>query len=106
MREGLMILLTRGTYYRGLCRMGWLRRIEGDEWEIIGSRVLTRTGNVVPLRELAEGEGKLPGHKLGKPAKTPESVHRLHMVRNIDVPREDWEKWAKDFPMPEGWETK
>lgn len=102
MREGLTILVTRGTWY-GLTRMGWLRRIAGDEWELVGSRVLMRRGSPVSLVKIAEAK-KLPrDHELLPPSKMPEAVHRLQMVRNVDIHADDIANWAELLPRPKDW---
>lgn len=105
MKEGLYVLVTRGTYY-GLTRIGWLRREQGDEWEMVNCRSVLRTAytaDTVGLQKLAQCKGKVGNHKLGELSLDPEPVHRLQMVRPIPINREHWHHWEKEFPRPENW---
>lgn len=98
MREGLMILFSTGTYFSS-CRMGWARQVSGDEWEIVAARNVRRTASngIIALATCAAAKG-LGGHELGEVDPEPEPVHRLHMLKQINIARADWPKWAKEFP--------
>lgn len=106
MREGLVVIQVLGTYRR-VTRVGWARRVEGDEWELVGARTIWRRyGNSQPVaigRLAAEG---LPdGHQLleADDVKCPELLHRFS-ARRVFVANA--EKWAKHCPRPKGWTTR
>ena len=98
MTEGFAILFSTGTYFSS-CRMGWLRQTGGDEWEVVSARNVRRTANsgIMSLAQCKAAKG-LGGHELGEVDTEPESVHRLHMLKAIRIPRADWPKWVKEFP--------
>ena len=98
MREGLTILFSTGTYFSS-CRMGWLRPVNGDEWEILSARNVRRTASngIIALATCAAEKG-LGGHELGEVDPEPEDVHRLHCLKSIRVAEKDWPKWVKEFP--------
>lgn len=98
MREGLKIVVTPGNYW-ALTQIGWLRRVDGDEFELVGARVLRRVGDRVPLATLAaKGPGKTI--HVEEAAQTPEELHRLTIRRCIPA---DVEAWAKHCPKPKNW---
>jgi len=99
MTEGFAILFSTGTYFSS-CRMGWLRQAGGDEWEVVSARNVRRTANsgIMSLAQCKAAKG-LGGHELGEVDTEPESVHRLHMLKAIRIPRADWPKWVKEFPV-------
>ena len=98
MREGLTILFSTGTYFSS-CRMGWLRPVNGDEWEILSARNVRRTASngIIALATCAAEKG-LGGHELGEVDPEPEDVHRLHCLKSIRVAEKDWPLWIKEFP--------
>ena len=100
MRNGLAIVVVAGGW-RALTRVGWLRRVEGDEWELVGCRSVRTVGRYVPLAELAT-IGPVKDVSLQQEAAEPEPVHRLLMRRVLYC---DVAKWAKEVPRPKGWET-
>lgn len=101
MREGLKIVVTPGNYW-ALTQVGWLRRVDGDEYELVGARTLRRVGDMVPLAELAaSGPGKTI--KLMPAAVEPEELHRL-LIRRCIPASED--AWAKHCPKPAGWDAR
>lgn len=104
MREGLMLMVSRGSYW-GLTRLGWLRRVEGDEFEIVNCRTVLRTGAWDPegLQVLVQSKGKFSNHRLGLMAKVPEPIHRLQMIRPMMIPLEDVGAWEKHCPKPKDW---
>ncbi len=99
MRNGLALVVVAGGW-RALTRVGWLRRVEGDEWELVGARSVRTVGRYIPLAELAS-IGPVKDVSLQQKADEPEPLHRLLLRRVIfcDVP-----KWAKEVPRPKGWD--
>jgi hypothetical protein len=98
MRAGLKIVVTPGNYWC-LSQIGWLRRVEGDEWELVGARTLRRIGEQVPLAEIAaKGPGKTI--KLMPVAEQPEEIHRLLIRRSIPA---NEAAWAEHCPKPDDW---
>jgi len=104
MKTGLTILVSQGSYY-ALIRIGRLRRVEGDEWELVGARVMVRAtgwrtadGYVALSEAAAQGPGK--AWTLLPASVEPEPVWRGHMLRPIVA---DAQAWAKECPTPEGW---
>lgn len=104
MREGLKIVLLPGGYYgRPVFRVGWLRRIEGDEYELLNARTIIRTGAYAVggfdrLREKGPA-----GYKLSEIAEEPEDVNR-HTIRRSGKARES--AWIEHCPKPNGWGAK
>ena len=105
MHAGLTVLVSQGTYY-GLIRVGWLRRVEGDEWELVGARVLVRAsgwrtsdGYLALSEAAAQGPGT--AWTLLPASAEPEPVWRGHMLRPIVA---DAEAWAVECPRPPEWE--
>lgn len=107
MREGLVFMVSPGAW-RILCRVGWLRRVEGDEWELVNCRSVIRTGGYDSdgLQKLAQCRGEIKNHTLGLISKIAEPIHRLQMIRPLPIPREDWESWEAHCPKPKDWEEK
>jgi hypothetical protein len=98
-RPGLKLVVTPGTSYWGMTQVGWLRRVEGDEWELVGARTLQRIGDLVPISTLADkGPGKTI--KLLPASKEPEELHRLIIRRCIPATES---AWIKHCPKPAGW---
>lgn len=99
MRDGLKLLVTPGSYW-GLTQIGWLRHLEGDEYEFIGCRTLRRVGQQVPLAKLAD-EGPDRTIELQPAAAKPEEIHRLLIRRSLPA---NEEAWKKHCPKPKDWE--
>jgi len=100
MRNGLKIIQVPGRYAGwAVTRVGWLRRISGDEWEMIGARTIIRTGSPRPLDSLA-ADGPRKDHRLTDPAVAPEEIHRLVIRRSLPA---SVEAWAKHCPRPQNW---
>ncbi len=97
-REGLTIvtLPSGGSYPYVL--VGWLRRVQGDEYELAGARCIKRFGQDQALASLAENGPWKPttsaGTKLLDAATQPELVHRLHIGRAIPCNKKAWAKWC------------
>ncbi len=98
MRPGLKIVSLPGGYYPYVL-VGWLRRVGGDEWEIVGARVVRRFGQNQALAGLAE-KGPAKDTELLVASKKPESLHRLLIGRSIPC---EPDKWAKECPKPKDW---
>jgi hypothetical protein len=98
MRDGLKIVVTPGSYW-ALTQIGWLRRLDGDEYELVGARTLRRVGAQVPLAQLA-AEGPGDSIKVQPTAVEPEEIHRLLIRRSIPASESAWAKWC---PKPAGW---
>ena len=101
MREGLVLLQLPGRYW-AVTRIGWARRVEGDEWELLGARTIVRTGQAEPLDKLAS-RGIGTTHRLNDASEAPELFHRL-LVRRCLVANE--KAWAKNCPRPADWGTR
>jgi hypothetical protein len=102
MSPGLKIFQVAGSYYGyGVTRVGWLRRVSGDEWEVLpGARTILRTGVPRPLDSLAS-DGPKKDHSLSDPSKGIEEIHRLTIRRSMPA---DLKAWAKHCPTPKGWQ--
>jgi hypothetical protein len=84
--------------------VGWLRRVSGDEWEMVGARIFSRFGESQALASLAakgpyKESGKQPT-KLLEASVQPEQIHRLAIGRCIPC---DVKAWAEACPKPKGW---
>lgn len=100
MKDGLTLIQIPGRYGYSVTRIGWLRRVSGDEWELMpGARSIVRTGSWRTLDSLAS-DGPKQDHRLTEPSKLAESVHRLLIRRALYA---STEAWAKECPQPEGW---
>lgn len=101
MKEGLKVVTIPGSYGYNLARVGWLKRITADEYELHGARTIIREGAWSPegLNQLA-AEGPTKKYRLGKPDKLPEEVHRLTMRRCLPC---DETAWEKECPRPKDW---
>ena len=99
MRNGLVLIKTPG-YYGGPTRVGWLRRVSGDLYELLpGFRSVSRESGSRELAEVA-GDGPAKDHKLGVPSKVAEDINAFLVWRAV---RADEKAWAKECPRPKGW---
>lgn len=103
MREGLKVIQVTGAYYGyAVTRVGWLRRVDGDEYELLpGAVTVMRTGqrNLAGIDSLAsEGPGKR--YQCSEPAKAPEEIHRLLVRRSVPA---NEKAWAAVCPKPKDW---
>jgi len=97
MKNGLKIFSVPGGYYPFVL-VGWLRRVEGDEYEVLGGRVVRRFGQSQALSSLAQ---KGPAKDTELLAASPtETVHRLLIGRCIPC---EPSEWVKECPKPKGW---
>lgn len=100
--NGLYVICSPGGY-SPYVRIGWLRFIEDDEYEIVGARVIARFGRNAELSVLAR-----KGPQVGTQADTqlltasevPVPIHRLHMIR-LEPAVED--AWKLACPRPRDW---
>ena len=98
MRDGLKIIVQPDGYYPYVT-VGWIRRVQGDEYESVGARVLRRFGSKQALARLA-AEGPASDTELLVAAEIPEEVHRLGVSRSIPC---NEAKWAEHCPKPKDW---
>ena len=96
MHHGLCIVSTPEGYYQTV-RIGWLRHVGEDVWEMIDSRILKRYGGNGSWAELSV---KGPFEDTILLAPCTELIHILQLQRCVIC---DPKVWAKDCPMPEGW---
>lgn len=98
MRNGLKIFTERGGYYPYVS-IGWVRRVNGDEFEAIGARVIRRFGQNASLADLA-ANGPKRDTELLEAAKLPVELHRLTVGRVLQCAPE---AWAEECPKPKNW---
>lgn len=100
MSPGLKIIQVPGRYGYSVTRVGWLRRVAGDEWELLpGARTIIRSGGIRTLSELAE-DGPKKDHTLSTPAAGLEEIHRLVIRRSLPA---NTKAWGDHCPKPKGW---
>jgi hypothetical protein len=92
-----------GYYGRSVTFVGWLRRIGGDEYELVpGHITVWRKSGSFDFNGLdtlaAEGLGK--DYSASEPSKGIEQIHRL-LVRRPKPCVEA--SWKKQVPKPKGW---
>ncbi len=103
MKDGLKIVQVAGAYYGySVTRVGWLRRVSGDEYELLNARTIARTGSysLDGINKLAS-DGPRDKYRLSEGDKGPEEVHRLLIRRSVPA---SVDAWAKDCPRPKGWQ--
>ena len=98
LKNGLRIVSIPGGYYPYVL-VGWLRRVAGDDWEMVSARVISRFGANQQLAVLAE-KGPAKDTKLLEASTQPEDFHRLLINRSI---RCNPESWAAACPRPLAW---
>jgi hypothetical protein len=79
--------------------VGWLRRVDGDWWEMIGARVIRRFGTNIAMTTLAE-KGPATDTQLLEASAQPEDYHRFGISRAL---RCNEEMWLKHCPKPKDW---
>jgi len=100
MTNGLKIIQVPGRWGYSVARVGWLRRVSGDEYVLLpGARTIMRTGTPRTIDSLAS-DGPGNDHILTAPSKATEEVHRLVIRRSV---RADEQTWAAHCPRPEDW---
>lgn len=104
MEPGLHLVQISITNYYSIVIVGWLRRIRGDEYELVpGARIITRKpGEPADWNGFDDLATKGPGkkYKLHPAMKAAEPLHRLMIRRSKSA---DEKVWTKDCPRPEGW---
>ncbi len=100
MKQGLKLIQVAGRYGYAVTLVGWLRRVAGDEFELVPGHVtVAHTGNRRTLDDLA-ANGLKGDHVASAPAKMPEELHRL-LVRRVKPA--SVEAWSKVCPRPAKW---
>ena len=92
MREGLVLIQVPGRYW-GVTRVGYVKRVEGDEWEFRGVTVI-RTGTTRTLADLA-ANGPGGDHDVSAVDALPELLHRFTPRRVLVASEEAWGKHLK-----------
>lgn len=104
MRDGLKVIQVTGSYYGyAVTMVGWLRRVAGDEYELLaGARVVMRKSSVAPasLARLANDGMESNYFFVGEPSEGPEEINRL-LVRRCFPANE--KVWGKACPKPKDW---
>ena len=104
MQDGIKVFQIPGTYGSwSVTIVGWIRRVSGDEWEVLpGARTIRRTGsyNLAGLDRLANEGNTGNGYALGDAAIGTESLHRLLIRRCLPANEKAWER---DCPRPASW---
>jgi hypothetical protein len=99
MREGLKLIQLPGRYGYSVTLVGWLRRVAGDEYEMLPGHVsVVRTSGRRILDELAI-DGPKDDHRC-TPCRGVEEVHRLIVRRPKPA---DEKAWAAYVKKPEDW---
>ena len=105
MEEGLKILQIQVTAWRAITFVGWLRRVSGDEYHLLGARIVTRKPGQPwswnGIAELAE-QGPRDRYHLAPIMKSPEELHRLGNIKRSKPA--DEQVWAEHCPKPNDWE--
>lgn len=99
MTEGLKLIQVPGRYYYAVTRVGWLRRIAGDEYELVNAVTVLRTSGMRRLDELAS-EGPKKDHRVSEHAKAPEELHRFGLRRCFSA---NEKVWREHCPKPKDW---
>lgn len=89
MFEGMALIQVKGNYGYLITKVGWLHRVEGDEWVIRGSIIIKRTGVLTDIEILAS-EGLNSSHIASAPTKVGERLHRWTPVRCLEVNVDKW----------------
>lgn len=97
MKNGLKVVQLPGRYW-SVTRVGWMRRVAGDEWELINACTIIRTGQSRTVASLAD-DGPLEDHRVSAPANGVEEVHRLVIRRSLQAA----DVWLKHCPKPVNW---
>ena len=100
MKPGLYLFATPSGG-RAVLRVGWIRRVEGDEYEVVSQRTPKRSEYTTMPSEAA-AKGPPSAWKFTDPHPLPCPLTRYH----IHHPWPCNEKaWAKVCPRPEGFES-
>lgn len=102
MKDGLKVIQVPGRFGYSVTLVGWVRRVNGDELELLNAVTVARTGTyrLDGIQRLAsEGPGKR-GYDVTEPAKLPEELHRLLVRRSLPANEAAWQDYC---PKPKGW---
>ena len=105
MTPGLKIIQISITNYRAITFVGWLRRLYGDEFELLpGARIITKKPGLAwdwnGIDNLAAG-GLGKDYQVTPPMKMREELHRLGNIRRSKPANE--ESWRPHVPRPADW---
>ena len=81
-------------------RIGWIRRIEGDEYEAL-HMVTPKRNSYEKMLSDAAIDGPPTGWTYTRPLPRPSPLNRFHILGAVSL---DPKQWAKVCPRPEGWE--
>jgi hypothetical protein len=103
MRDGLKIIRLPGGYYgRSVTRVGWVRRVGGDEYLLLpGSRSIWRTGGERTTLDRLASHGPGDNHQMTAPQVGEEEINRLLTRRALPA---DEHVWAPHCPKPKDWD--
>ena len=93
MRNGLYLLTTPSGGSVAVLRVGWLRRVEGDEYELVGARTPLRGEYTVTFDQAQDAPP--PSWKWTEPLKRPLQLHRFQIRAPVEL---DPAGYAKLFP--------
>lgn len=105
MRPGLLMIKYLGWYGRGLVRVGWVRRVDGDELELmLGAVSVWRRGApITPLDVLAAHGPKAHRHSAESPSLVIEPLHRWSGFRWLYCNEEAWAEDCPSLVRPKDW---
>ena len=96
MRDGLKIIQLTGTRYWAVTKIGYIRCVGGDEYEILpGASVLRCKGKKRGLESLAADGPGVDYELLYKPSKTVEEINRLLVRRCLVADEMAWQEYIK-----------
>ena len=98
MRNGLYLITTPSGGSVAVLRVGWLRRVEGDEYELVNARTPLRGEYTTTFDQAQNIPPK--NWKWTEPLVRPLQLHRFQIRAPVEL---DEKGYAKLFPRPEGW---
>lgn len=99
MRPGLKVIQIAGRYGYSVTIVGYIRRVGGDEWEVLAGHVsVARTSGSRNIDELAN-DGPMDDHQCSRTARSEEEVNRLLLRRCKPANAEKWPM----VKMPTDW---
>lgn len=101
MRNGLKIIqLTGGYYGYAITKIAYVRRVSGDEYEILpGARIIAKISGSGRRLEGLAARGPMKDYKLYDPSETIEEIHRLTVRRCLIA---DETVWSTHIDRPPG----
>ena len=101
MRDGLKIIQLTGTRYWAVTKIGYIRCVGGDEYEILpGASVLRCKGKKRGLESLAADGPGVDYELLYKPSKTVEEINRLLVRRCLVADEMAWQEYIDVTTKP------